>query len=338
MKKKISLNERILVAGASGMVGSAICRALHKHGYGKINEGKIFAPTRIELDLFNLDSVKLWFKKNKPTILIIAAAKVGGILANSSFPASFLLDNLKIQLNLFEASKEFGVKRVLFLGSSCIYPKFAIQPIKEECLLSGKLEITNEWYALAKITGIKSCEALNIQHNIDAISLMPTNLYGPGDNYHLTNSHVLAALIRKFYEAKINNKKEVICWGSGKPLREFLHVDDLAEAVIFALEYWDPNSSNSPRYEDGKKLFFLNVGTGREITIKDLANLIKKEINFDGAIKWDQSKPDGTPRKLLNIERIEKLGWSPRINLKIGIKETIKVFKKEYNSNELRMN
>ena len=234
MDKKILPNERIFIAGAGGMAGSAICKALHRKNYGKISEGEILTPNRKELDLFDQESVKIWFEKNKPTVLIMSAARVGGIVANKSFPASFLFENLTIQLNLFEACKEFGIKRLLFLGSSCIYPKFAEQPIKEEYLLNGKLEASNQWYAIAKIAGIKSCEALRIQHKIDAISLMPTNLYGPGDNYHPSNSHVLAAFIRRFYEAKINNNKEVLCWGSGTPLREFLHVDDLGEAAVFA--------------------------------------------------------------------------------------------------------
>ena len=336
MEKKISFKEKIFVAGASGMVGSSIYRMLIKCGYGEVNGGVIFKPNRKELNLLDINSVKSWFSHNQPTVLIIAAAKVGGILANSSYPTSFLLDNLKIQTNLLEAAKEYNLKRVLFLGSSCIYPKFAKQPIKEEYLLTGSLESSNQWYALAKITGIKICEAIRIEHQVDAISLMPTNLYGPGDNYHLTDSHVIAALIRKFYEAKIKNKKEVICWGSGQPLREFLHVDDLASAVIFALEKWDPNSPDSPVDENGNKLFILNVGTGKDISIKDLAYLIKDEINFSGDIKWDKSKPDGTPRKLLNVDRIKNLGWSPKIDLKEGIKETIKCFTKDNFENKLR--
>ena len=338
MTKELNLNERIFVAGGGGMAGSAICRALYKNNYGKTNKGKILSPTREELDLFDLNAIKAWFKLHKPTVLIIAAAKVGGIIANSNFPATFLLENLKIQLNLFEACREFKIKKVLFLGSSCIYPKFAQQPIKEEYLLSGFLEPSNQWYALAKIAGIKSCEALRLEHNIDAISLMPTNLYGPGDNYHNSNSHVLAAFIRRFYEARINKKKEVICWGTGSPLREFLHVDDLGEAVVFALNNWDPDSINSPRDKNGEKLFFLNIGTGKEISIKDLAYLIKNELNYTGRIIWDHSKPDGTPRKLLNIDRIKSLGWYPKIKLDEGIRQTIKDFIDKYDSNKLRLN
>ena len=229
---------------------------------------------------------------------------------------------------MLDSAKEFNVKRVLFLGSSCIYPKFAKQPIKEEYLLDGALEESNQWYAIAKITGVKLCEALRIQHKVDAISLMPTNLYGPGDNYHLSNSHVLAAFIRRFYEAKIMSQKEVTCWGTGLPMREFLHVDDLGEAVVFVLENWDPDSENSPKDDKGNKLFLLNVGTGKDISIKNLANLIKSEINFQGNINWDQTKPDGTPRKLLNIEKIKMLGWEPKISLNNGIKRTIKEFSK----------
>ncbi len=337
MNKKISLNEKIFVAGANGMVGSSICRALLKYNYGEINGGEIFTPSRKELNLLNINSVMAWFKKNQPTVLVIAAAKVGGILANKNYPTDFLLENLKIQNNLLEAAKKFELKRILFLGSSCIYPKFAEQPMKEEFLLTGPLEPSNQWYALAKITGIKLCEALRIEHGIDAISLMPTNLYGPGDNYHLSESHVIAALIRKFYEAKINDKREVICWGSGSPLREFLHVDDLAEAVIFTLENWDPNSSKSPIDKYGNKLFFLNVGTGKEISIKDLANLIKNEISFSGNIIWDKNKPDGTPRKILDISRIRQLGWFPKISLREGISQTIKSFTKDYIQNNIRL-
>lgn len=242
MSKKILLNEKIFIAGATGMAGSAICKALFRKGYGHKNGGVILTTTRKELDLLDSNAVKLWFEVNKPTVVIIAAAKVGGIMANSSYPTQFILDNLKIQNNLIENSWLTGVKRLLFLGSSCIYPKFANQPIKEESLLSGQLEETNQWYGIAKISGIKLCEALRKQYNFDAISLMPTNLYGPGDNYHPQNSHVMASFIRKFYEASINSLPSVTCWGTGSPLREFLHVDDLGDAVVFALENWDPNS------------------------------------------------------------------------------------------------
>jgi GDP-L-fucose synthase len=236
------------------------------------------------------------------------------------------LENLKIQTNLIENSFKNKVKRLLFLGSSCIYPKFAKQPIKEEYLLDGKLESTNEWYALAKIAGIKLCEALREQENFDSICLMPTNLYGPGDNYHPLNSHVLPALIRKFFEAKKNNLPSVTCWGSGKPYREFLHVDDLAKACVFALEKWDPNAKSSPKDINGNPLNFLNVGTGIDLSIKELASIIADKVGYKGFIKWDTSKPDGTPKKLLDISRIKSLGWQPSISLDNGISKTIKLY------------
>ena len=329
MVKKISLNEKIFVAGANGMVGNAICRALFKKGYGKVNGGDILKPNRKELDLLDTKAVQKWFKLNKPTVVIIAAAKVGGILANFKYPTQFLLDNLKIQNNLIETSWQTGVKRLLFLGSSCIYPKFAKQPINEESLLTGQLEETNQWYAISKISGIKLCEALRKQYNFDAISLMPTNLYGPGDNYHPQNSHVMASLIRKFYEASKNSLPSVSCWGTGKPFREFLHVDDLGEAVVFVLETWDPSSINAPKDGKNNKLTILNVGSGKDISIKELAYKISNLVNFKGKIIWDSSKPDGTPKKLLNIQKIQSLGWEPRISLEQGIKSAIESFKIE---------
>ena len=329
MAKNISLNEKIFVAGSKGMAGKAICRALFKYGYGKDNGGEILIPTRKELDLLDTKAVREWFEINKPTVVIIAAAKVGGILANSKYPTQFLLDNLKIQNNLIETSWQTGVKRLLFLGSSCIYPKFAHQPIREEFLLNGHLEETNQWYGIAKISGIKLCEALRKQYNFDAISLMPTNLYGPGDNYHPQNSHVMASFIKKFYEASISSLPSVTCWGTGKPLREFLHVDDLAEAVVFALENWDPSSTNAPRDKNNIPLNILNVGTGKEISIKELAFKISDLFNYKGRIVWDEKKPDGTPRKLLNIEKIKGLGWEPKISLEEGIKAAVESFKTE---------
>ena len=330
---KILLSEKIFIAGSGGMAGSAICRAFNKAGYGlKHNGGNLLTPKRKELDL--LDKVKLfnWFEKNKPSVVVIAAAKVGGIYANASQPVEFLLDNIKIQTNIIEAAWKFKVKRLLFLGSSCIYPKYADQPIKEEYLLNGALEKTNESYAIAKISGIKLCEALSIQYKFDAISLMPTNLYGPGDNYHPSNSHVMASLIRKFYDAVKNSSDSVLCWGSGSPYREFLHVDDLGSSVVFCLENWDTFSTESPKDDNGKPLYFLNVGTGKDITIKGLAEKIAFHLNFKGKIIWDKSKPDGTPKKQLNIEKIKGLGWSPRIDLDEGIKMTIKNYKNEINS------
>ena len=327
MNNKISLSDKIYISGANGMVGQAIVRSLKRHGYGsKFNEGALLLPTRQELDLLDSQKVNNWFSKNSPTIVINAAAKVGGILANLTRPADFLLENLKIQTNIIEAAYKYNVKRFLFLGSSCIYPKFSEQPIKEEELLSSNLESTNECYAIAKIAGIKLCEALRQQYGFDAISLMPTNLYGQGDNYHKNDSHVMAALIRKFYEAKIYKHKEVICWGSGEPLREFMHVDDLGDAVVFALEKWDPEAKEAPVDVNNIPLTYLNVGTGKDISIKKLSEIISKEFEFKGKILWDKSKPDGTPKKQLSIEKIISLGWAPKIDLIDGIKMTIKDF------------
>tara|TARA_A100001388_G_C28771552_1_gene504217 strand:+ start:276 stop:1274 length:999 start_codon:yes stop_codon:yes gene_type:complete len=331
MNKYIDLNEKILVAGGSGMVGSAIVRKLLDHGYGQEqNGGKVLSPTRKELDLTDNFEVENWFRRYKPTIVIIAAAKVGGIMANKVSPAQFLFENIKIQTNLIENSWRLGIKRLLFLGSSCIYPKYAEQPIKEESLLSGALENTNEYYAIAKIAGIKMCQSLRIQYGFDAISLMPTNLYGPKDNYHKDNSHVMASFIRKFSNAKIRNESYVTCWGTGNPLREFLHVDDLAEAVIYTLEIWNPDDDNAPLDDQGNPLHFLNVGTGKDLSIKELANKISNIIGFKGNIKWDLTKPDGTPKKQLNIKKISELGWSPKINLDDGIINTIKNYKNNF--------
>ena len=325
MHKNISLSDRIFIAGANGMAGSAILRKLKSNGYGSNNHGgKIFTPSRKELNLANFQEVRRWFDINKPSVVILAAAKVGGIMANSNYPLDFLLENLKIQTNTIETAWQSGVNRLLFLGSSCIYPKLAKQPIREESLLSGKLESTNEWYAIAKIAGIKLCEALRIQHGFDAISLMPTNLYGPGDNYHPTNSHVFASLIKKFCDAKKYSYKKVTCWGTGTPMREFMHVDDLARAVIFALEYWDPGNSKAPLDESNKPLLHINVGTGKDISIFDLANKIANHANYEGEIVWDKNKPDGTPKKLLNVDKFKSLGWESEIELDDGIKSTIK--------------
>ena len=319
--------ERIFIAGAGGMAGSAIFRSLLRHGYGeKSSNGIIFTPSRNELDLLDVNQVKRWFELNNPTVVIIAAAKVGGILANSKYPSEFILENLKIQTNLIETSWRFGIKRLLFLGSSCIYPKFAEQPIKEESLLTTALEPTNQWYAIAKIAGIKLCDALRIQYGFDAISLMPTNLYGPGDNYHPKDSHVMASLISKFYNAKKKSLPEVICWGSGSPFREFMHVDDLGDAVVFALEKWDLQSPNAPRDEDGRPISFLNIGTGVDISIKDLAEKISNKVNYKGKIKWDKTMPDGTPKKLLDVSKINKLGWQASISLNKGLEDTLKIF------------
>lgn len=303
--------DRIFIAGHRGMAGSAICRALHAAGY----QQQLTAP-RAELDLLDRSAVEAWFRAQRPDVVVLAAAKVGGILANNSYPADFLLDNLNIQNHVIEAAWRHGVRRLLFLGSSCIYPKFAEQPIREESLLTGVLEPTNEWYAIAKIAGIQLCRALRIQHGFDAISLMPTNLYGPGDNYHPSHSHVMAALIRRFSEAARSGNDEVVCWGSGSPRREFLHVDDLASAAVFCLERWqhDP-SSHEPA--------FLNVGTGVDLSIKELATQIATATGFQGRIAWDSSKPDGTPRKLLDVSRLGAMGWRATIPLAEGLQRVV---------------
>lgn len=318
MNNLISRSDRIFVAGHRGMAGSAIVRRLDSGGYTTI-----LKASRSELDLRDAEAVATWFAIHKPQVVILAAAKVGGILANATYPADFLLDNLKIQNNLIESAWRSQVRRFLFLGSSCIYPKFAPQPIVEDSLLSGPLEPTNEWYAIAKITGIKLCHALRIQHGFDAVSLMPTNLYGPGDNYHPTNSHVLPALIRRFYEAHQSGASVVRCWGSGNPRREFLHVNDLADAVVFCLEHWQPGPED---------VQFLNVGTGTDITIRELAESVAASIGYQGTIEWDPSKPDGTPRKLLDISRLEALGWKATIPMDEGLRRTIEDYAQSVDS------
>lgn len=324
MKNLLNKNDKIFVAGHKGMVGMAIIRSLKEKGYcDKKLDGKLLKINKEELDLTDYKKVDYWFRKNQPSIVIIAAAKVGGIIANSYFPFDFISENIKIAQNLIEASWNNQVKRLLFLGSSCIYPKNSNIPIKEEELLSSYLEKTNESYAIAKITGIKLCEAINKQYNFDAISLMPTNLYGPGDNYDSQNSHVFASLIKKFLIAKKKGLDSVICWGTGKPLREFLHVDDFGKACVHALENWDPNDKLAPKDENGEKLYYLNVGSGEEISIKNLAENIALETKFQGNIIWDKKKPDGTYRKLLDISRIKSIGWNPKINLSDGLKSVI---------------
>ena len=327
----INKNDLIYVAGHNGMVGRAITRFLKNNSYKNL-----LLPNRKDLDLLDTIEVKNWFHKNKPEVVILAAAKVGGIEANRNYPGDFILENIKIQTNIIENSWKSGVKRFLFLGSSCIYPRLAKQPLKEEYLLSGQLEQTNEPYAIAKIAGIKLCSALKKQYGFDAISLMPTNLYGPGDNYDLNNSHVMPALIRKFYEAKLNNKSDVICWGSGTPKREFLYVDDLAEATIFILE--NISSESNPNNKFPLNLdSLINVGTGLDISIKDLAEMIAKEFNYTGNIKWETNKPDGTPRKLLEVSQMKKLGWQAKTSLEKGIKLTIKNFEKEFKNKSIRL-
>ena len=327
----IKKTDRIFIAGHKGMAGSAITRSFKKKGYQNL-----LTVSRNELDLSSSTKVEEWFKKNKPDIVVLAAAKVGGILANNDYPTDFLLENLKIQNNVIENSWKNSVHRLLFLGSSCIFPKYASQPIKEEYLLQSPLEPTNQWYAIAKIAGLKLCEALRKQYDFDAISLMPTNLYGPGDNYNLETSHVIPALIRKFHNAKIKKEKQVFCWGSGSPKREFLHVDDLGEASVFVLEKWDPKSKNSPKTSNNEILNHLNVGQGIDCTIKYLAELIAENFEYNGQIIWDSSKPDGTPQKLLDIKNISNLGWSPKISLNEGIKMTIKSYLEEINAKNLR--
>ena len=323
MSNLITQADRIFVAGHRGMAGSAICRVLESAGYHQL-----LTASRSQLDLLDGPAVEAWFAKHQPTVVVLAAAKVGGIQANSSYPADFLLENLKIQTNVIETAWRSGVRRLLFLGSSCIYPKFADQPIREEELLTGPLEPTNEWYAIAKIAGIKLCEALRIQHGFDAISLMPTNLYGPGDNYHPTNSHVLPALIRRFHEANECNASSVTCWGTGSPLREFLHVDDLGRACLFALEDWRP---------DPGELIYLNVGTGVDMTIRELAESVANAIGYGGSIEWDTSKPDGTPKKQLDVTRMAALGWSAQISLAEGLINTILDFRRKIKLQSVRL-
>jgi GDP-L-fucose synthase len=321
VSSRITPDDRIYVAGHRGMAGGAISRALQRKGYSHL-----LTATRSELDLLDAPAVENWFAEHQPSVVVLAAAKVGGIQANNTYPADFLLENLKIQTHVIETAWRSGVRRLLFLGSSCIYPKFAAQPIREEALLSGELESTNEWYAIAKITGIKLCQALRRQHGFDAISLMPTNLYGPGDNYHPTNSHVLPALIRRFHEATQARASSVTCWGTGAPYREFLHVDDLGEACVFALEHWDPAAADAPCDADGQPLPFLNVGTGVDLTIRELAEAVAGATGFEGEILWDTSKPDGTPRKQLDVSRLAGLGWQARIPLAEGLVSTVADF------------
>jgi GDP-L-fucose synthase len=302
----------IYVAGHRGMVGSAIWRALQRQGFNRL-----LGRTRTELNLMDAQAVNECFAKEKPDYVFIAAAKVGGIHANNIKPAEFLYENLQIQNNLIHAAFLARVKKLLFLGSSCIYPKFAPQPMKEEHLLTGPLEETNQWYAIAKIAGIKLCQAYRRQYGCDFIAAMPTNLYGPNDNYDLQLSHVLPALIRKFHEAKISNAAEVVCWGTGSPLREFLYADDLADACVYLMQ----------NYSDEQ---FVNVGSGSEITIKNLAEMIGKIIGFVGKIVWDASKPDGTPRKLMDSSRLFATGWRPRIALEPGISVAYEDFLKKH--------
>ena len=327
----INKTDRIFIAGSKGMVGSSIVRYLEKNGYNNI-----LKSDRSHLNLLDYTATQKWFEKENPQIVIIAAAKVGGIFANNNYPADFLLENIKIQTNLMEISYKSNVKRLLFLGSSCIYPKFAIQPISEEQLLEGALEKTNECYAIAKISGIKLAEAYRKQYDFDCISLMPTNLYGFGDNYNIQNSHVVPAMIRRFEDARRESCSSVKCWGTGSPLRELLNVDDLASACIFSLEKWNPSDNKSPRINSEEELNYLNIGSEDEISIRELAYLISDLVGYKGSIIWDKSKPDGTPRKKLNYERFISLGWKNSINLKKGLIQTIENYRKFFDSGLIR--
>lgn len=305
---------RIFVAGHRGLVGSALVRKLRSDGY----EEPILR-THAELDLRNQAAVQTFFQAERPEYVFLAAAKVGGIHANDSYPGDFLRDNLQIQTNVIDAAYRHGTQKLLFLGSSCVYPKHAPQPMPESCLLTGPLEPTNEWYAIAKIAGLKMCQAYRRQYGFNAIGVMPTNLYGPGDNFDLQNSHVLPALIRKFHEAKQAGSPAVSIWGTGKPLREFLHVDDLAAACVFLMNNYD---------EEG----LVNVGVGKDVSIAELARLIADVVGFNGNMEYDATKPDGTPRKLLDVSRLTALGWSPRIDLRDGIASTYRWFKANYDA------
>jgi len=306
---------KIYVAGHRGMAGSATVRSLQKSGYSEI-----ITATRSELDLLNQAAVKNFINTQKPDVMIIAAAKVGGILANNDFPYEFLMENLIIETNLIQAAVENNIEKVIFLGSSCIYPKFAEQPIREDSLLTGTLEPTNEWYAIAKIAGVKLCQSLRKEYEKNYFSLMPTNLYGPFDNFDLKTSHVLPAMIRKFHDARLNGNTPVTLWGSGTPMREFLHVDDLADAIVFAMK--------ADHLDD----YLYNVGFGSDLTIKELAETIQKTVGHEGEIIWDSSKPDGTPKKLMDSSKFRSLGWSPKISLETGIKSTYAWFLEHQNS------
>ena len=295
-------NGRIFVAGHRGMVGSAVVRALVSNGYDQI-----ITRTSMELDLRDQAAVAEFFKKEQPDYVVLAAAKVGGIVANNTYRAQFLYENLMIEWNVIHQAHEHGVKKLLFLGSSCIYPKLAPQPLKEQYLLQGYLEHTNEPYAIAKIAGIKLCETYRQQYGANFIAAMPTNLYGPNDNYDLQNSHVLPALLRKFHHAKVTGQQQVEIWGTGSPRREFLHVDDLASACVFLLEHYN---------EEG----FVNVGVGTDVSIKELAELVQSVVGFDGELVFDTSKPDGTPRKLMDVGKLHRMGWKHRISLEEGVR------------------
>ncbi len=312
-------DNKIFVAGHRGLVGSAIIEKLRDEKFERI-----VTRSRDELDLTNQANVEDFFAAEKPEYVFLAAAKVGGILANSSYPADFIRDNLSIQTNVIDAAYRHGTKRLLFLGSSCIYPKLAAQPLKEEYLLTSELEPTNEAYAIAKIAGLKMCQAYNRQYGFDVVCVMPTNLYGPNDNFDLNNSHVLPALIRKFHEAKISGAKSIEVWGSGKPKREFLYVDDLADACIFLMNQTKEKIAGIAPDK------VVNVGVGEDISINDLAILIKEVVGFQGDLEFDSTKPDGTPRKLLDVTRMNELGWRADVLLRCGIEKTYEWFKRNY--------
>lgn len=308
MKKE----SKIYLAGHRGLVGSALKRKLELKSYTNL----IF-KTHKELDLTNQQAVNEFFSREKPEYVFLAAAKVGGIFANSTYPAQFIYENLMVEANVIHACYKYGVEKLLFLGSSCIYPKFAPQPLKEDYLLTGPLEETNEAYAVAKIAGIRLCKHYNQQYGTNFISVMPTNLYGPNDNFDLETSHVMPALIRKFHEAKVNNDPEVVIWGTGEPLREFMYVDDMADACVYLMENFDADKIEE----------FVNIGVGKDISIGELAELIKEIVGFKGTIKKDTSKPDGTPKKLLAVTKLNSLGWKARISLKDGIEQTYNWYK-----------
>lgn len=305
----MEISDKIYVAGHNGMVGSAIVRKLKSQGFANF-----LLKTSKELDLRNQENVFDFLQSNKPDFTFLAAAKVGGIVANNTFRADFLYENIQIQNNVIHGSFLADVKKLMFLGSSCIYPKLAPQPLKEDYLLTGPLEPTNEPYAIAKIAGMKMCEAYHDQYGCNFISVMPTNLYGPNDNYDLQNSHVLPAMIRKFHEAKRDKKSNVELWGTGSPMREFLHADDLADACVFLMNEYNEKS-------------FINIGTGQEVSIKELANIIKKLVEYEGEIAWNTDKPDGTPRKLMDVGKLNKLGWKHTIDLETGIKKVYSEYK-----------
>jgi GDP-L-fucose synthase len=301
--RPLDRSARVFVAGSRGLVGSAVCRHMEREGFTDV-----VGPCSAQLDLRERRAVLDWFASTRPDVVVLAAARVGGIKANATRPTEFLSDNLRIQVNVLDAALEHGVERLLFLGSSCVYPKFADQPIREEALLTGALEPTNDAYAIAKIAGLLHVQAVRRQHGLPWISAMPTNLYGPGDNFHPEHSHVLASLIRRFHEARTAGARRVVNWGTGTPRREFLHVDDLARACLYLLEHYDADGS-------------VNVGTGTDLTIREAAELVAEVVGYQGAVEWDAAQPDGTPRKVLDISRITTLGWAPRIGLREGIAE-----------------